>query len=200
MSSTSTQNQDLLTVGLAQIAPVWLNRKATLVKIIDYIGRAAEQRCRLVTFGEAMLPGYPFWVELTDGARFNSSIQKDIPAYYLEQAVQIEAGHLDAVCAAAAKHGIAVMLGYIERRQDRGGYSVYCSRVYIGADGVIGSVHRKLMPTYEERLAWSPGDGHGLRVHPLDAFTIHRIWIEFSRSVQKCWRTAVRAFLREATG
>lgn len=187
MSSTSTAHHDLLTVGLAQIAPVWLNREATLVKIIDYIGRAAEQQCRLVTFGEALLPGYPFWLELTDGARFNSPIQKDIHAYYLEQAVQIEAGHLDAVCAAAARHGIAVMLGCIERPQDRGGYSVYCSRVYIGPDGVIGSVHRKLMPTYEERLCWSPGDGHGLRVHALDAFTVgglncYENWMPLSRA------------------
>ena len=28
------------------------------------------------------------------------------------------------------------------------------------------------MPTYEERLTWSPGDGHGLRVHRLGAFTV----------------------------
>lgn len=27
------------------------------------------------------------------------------------------------------------------------------------------------MPTYEERLTWSPGDGHGLRTHKLEAFT-----------------------------
>ena len=36
----------------------------------------------------------------------------------------------------------------------------------------IQSVHRKLMPTYEERLTWSPGDGNGLRVHKLGAFTV----------------------------
>lgn len=187
MPSTATPAQDLLTVGLAQIAPVWLNRDATLVKIVDYIGRAAAQQCRLVVFGEALLPGYPFWLELTDGARFNSSIQKDIHAHYLAQAVQIEAGHLDAVCAAAAEHGIAVMLGIIERPLDRGGYSVYCSRVYIGPDGVIGSVHRKLMPTYEERLTWSPGDGHGLVVHGLDGFTVgglncYENWMPLSRA------------------
>src|SRR5580700_11845486 len=62
MSSTSTQNQDLLTVGLAQITPIWLNREATLVKIIDYIERAATRNCDFVTFGEALLPGYPFWL------------------------------------------------------------------------------------------------------------------------------------------
>jgi nitrilase len=187
MSSATRSSEDLITVGLAQIAPIWLNRDATLAKIIDYIGRAAEQQCRFVTFGEALLPGYPFWLELTDGARFNSTIQKDIHAYYLQQAVQIEAGHLDDVCAAAAKHGIAVMLGCIERPLDRGGYSAYCSRVYIGPDGTIGSVHRKLVPTHEERLSWAPGDGHGLRVHPLDSFTVGGLncfenWMPLSRA------------------
>jgi nitrilase len=44
--------------------------------------------------------------------------------------------------------------------------------VYIDASGQIASVHRKLMPTYEERLVWSPGDGHGLRVHELGEFRV----------------------------
>ena len=50
--------------------------------------------------------------------------------------------------------------------------AIYCSLVYISVDGVIKSVHRKLMPTYQERLVWSIGDGHGLQVHPLGAFTV----------------------------
>lgn len=142
---------------------------------------------RLVTFGEALLPGCPFWLELTDGARFKSALQKDIHAHYLAQAVQIEAGDLDGVCAATAEHGIAVMRGIIERPQDRDGYSVYCSRVYIGPDGVIGLVHRKLMPTYEERLTWSRGDGHGLVVHALEAFMVGVLncygnWMPLSRA------------------
>lgn len=187
MTTTTPAKSELLTVGLAQIAPVWLNREATLAKVIDHIALAAQRQCQFVTFGEALVPGYPFWLELTDGARFNSAIQKDLHAHYLQQAVQIEAGHLEGVCAQAAKHGIAVMLGIIERPLDRGGYSVYCSRVYIGPDGVIGSVHRKLMPTYEERLTWSPGDGHGLRVHGLEAFTVGGLncfenWTPLSRA------------------
>jgi nitrilase len=180
-------SDDTITLGLAQIAPVWLKRDATLAKIIDYVERAARQGCRLVVFGEALLPGYPFWVELTNGAVFNSAVQKDIHAYYLEQAVQIEAGHLDSLCAAAARLGIAVMVGCIERPRDRGGYSVYCSCVYIDALGQIQPVHRKLMPTYEEHLTWSPGDGHGLRTHRLDAFTVGGLncwenWMPLSRA------------------
>jgi len=161
-----------LRVGIAQIAPVWLYREPTLAKVVSYVDQAAEEGCRLVVFGEALVPGYPFWIERTDGARFNSPVQKEIHAHYLEQAVHVEAGHLDALCDAAAENHIAVYVGCVERPFDRGGHSVYCSLVYIDPQGVIQSVHRKLMPTYEERLSWAAGDGHGLRVHRLGAFTL----------------------------
>ncbi|MEZ5756902.1 MAG: carbon-nitrogen hydrolase family protein [Emcibacteraceae bacterium] len=163
---------DQLKVGLAQIAPVWFNREATLAKVIKYIEKAASQGIELIAFGEALVPGYPFWIEPTGGARFNAPDQKEIFAEYTNQAVQIEAGHLDEVCAAARDGGIAVYLGIIERAKDRGGHSLYCSMVYINWTGKICSVHRKLQPTYEERLAWSPGDGHGLTVHELGNFTV----------------------------
>ena len=161
---------NLLSVGLAQIAPHWLNRARTVEKVATWVERAADAGCGLVAFGEALVPGYPFWVELTDGARFNSPRQKEIFAEYAEQAVQPEAGHLDAVCAAAARRKIAVYVGCIERAVSRGGHSLYCSLVFIDANGKIASVHRKMMPTYEERLVWSTGDGHGLRTHAVGAF------------------------------
>jgi hypothetical protein len=63
-------------------------------------------------------------------------------------------------------------MGCIERAADRGGHSIYASLIYIDPNGTIRSVHRKLMPTYEERLTWSPGDGHGLRVHSIGPFTL----------------------------
>ena len=178
---------DNLTVGLAQIAPVWLNREKTISKIKDYVASAADEGCQLVAFGEALLPGYPFWIELTEGARFDSPVQKEIHAYYMSQAVQVESGDLDPICKLAARTKLAVILGCIERAADRGGHSLYCSLVYIAPDGRIGSVHRKLMPTYEERLTWAPGDGHGLRVHPLGTFTVGGLncwenWMPLARS------------------
>ena len=161
-----------LKVALAQIAPIWLQRGATTAKIVEWIGAAAAEDCSLVVFGEALLPGYPFWVERTDGARFESKVQKELFAHYAEQAIVIERGDLGTICAAAKEHSIAVYLGTIERAADRGGHSLYCSMVYIDASGEIGSVHRKLMPTYEERLVWASGDGHGLRTHELGPFTV----------------------------
>lgn len=185
--SKLTGSSDQLKIGLAQMAPVWLNRKKTLTKLEDYIHQAGKQDCGLVVFGEALIPGYPFWVERTDGARFNDQIQKEFHAHYQNQAVRIEKGHLDPLCKAARKYKIAVYVGTIERPADRGGHSLYCSLVYINPRGKIGSVHRKLMPTYEERLVWSTGDGHGLQVHPLGPFTVGGLncwenWMPLSRT------------------
>ena len=164
------EDSNLLRVGLAQIAPVWLDRARTLLKVETYVEQAAGQGCHLVVFGEALVPGYPFWLELTDGARFNSALQKSIFAEYSEQAVQLEAGHLDGLRSAAARRHIAIYLGTVERPADRGSQSLYCSLIFIDPDGQIAQPHRTLMPTYEERLVWSPGDGAGLRTHPLRSF------------------------------
>jgi nitrilase len=165
-------DQNLLTLGLAQIAPVWMDRENTLAKVISYVEEAARQGCQLVIFGEAMVPGYPFWVSLTNGAQFNSPLQKAIFAEYANAAVQIEAGHLEGLRAVAAHHRISVYLGCVERPADRGAHSLYCALVYVDPEGAVRSVHRKLMPTYEERLVWAPGDGHGLETHRLGAFCL----------------------------
>ncbi|KZL28199.1 carbon-nitrogen hydrolase family protein [Pseudovibrio sp. Ad37] len=177
---------DKIKVALAQIAPVWLKREATLDKVIDAVELAGKQGCQLVAFGETLVPGYPFWIERTDGARFNDPKQKAMYAKCLDQAVVIEDGHLDALCAAAKKHSISVYLGVMERAANRSGHSLYCTLVYIDQNGGIGSAHRKLQPSYAERLAWAPGDGNGLRVHPLGRFTVGGLncaenWMPLSR-------------------
>ena len=163
---------DTLNIAIAQIAPVWLNKKLTIKKIEAAIKEAAAQKAQLVCFGETLLPGYPFWLQLTDGARFNNNIQKEIFAHYLKEAVSIESGDLKTICALAKKLQIAIYIGCAEKAADRGGHSIYCSLLYIDALGIIQSIHRKLMPTYEERLAWSIGDGNGLQVHALGNFTV----------------------------
>ena len=164
--------ENRLRVALAQISPVWLDKAATLKKIEATLREAANEKAELVVFGEALLPGYPFWLALTDGAAWDTKVNKELHAHYARNSVQIELGELASVCLLAKEHKIAVYLGIIERAQNRGGHSLYCSLVYIDAAGEIKSVHRKLQPTYDERLTWAPGDGNGLQVHPLKQFTV----------------------------
>lgn len=164
--------ENKLKVALAQIAPVWLDKKSTLAKIEATIMEAANKKSELVVFGEALLPGYPFWLALTGGAEWNTAANKELHAHYVRNSIQIEAGDLDSVCQLAKEKNIAIYLGIMERPQDRGGHSIYASLVYINQLGEIKSVHRKLQPTYDERLTWAPGDGNGLQVHPLKQFTV----------------------------
>lgn len=167
----SPSSADALTVALAQIAPVWLDREATLEKVMSAVSKAADEGASLVAFGEGLLPGYPFWVERTDGARFESDVQKAWYAHYLDQGVDIERGDLQPLQDLARTRNIAVYLGMMERAPDRGSHTLYCTLAYINQQGEVCSAHRKLQPTYEERLVWGPGDGNGLRVHPLGPFT-----------------------------
>ena len=176
-----------LKIAIAQIAPVWLNKSATIEKIESYMRQAGTAGAELVVFGEALLPGYPFWLSLTHGAEFNSQMQKELYAHYLRNAITIEDGELDGMCKLSEQCGMAAYSGVIERAQNRGGHSVYCSLVFINEKGEIKSVHRKLQPTYEERLVWAAGDGHGLRVHSLKEFTVGGLncwenWMPLSRT------------------
>ena len=174
-------------LALAQLAPVWLDRTATLAKIQQYISDAATAGAQLICFGETLLPGYPFWLSTAEGAAFDNRRQKELHAHYLREAVCIERGDLDSLRRQAKQYKIAIYLGVAERPTDRGGHSIYCSLIYIDAAGIILSVHRKLQPTYEERLVWAPGDGHGLRTHRLREFTIGGLncwenWMPLSRA------------------
>ncbi|WP_203255922.1 carbon-nitrogen hydrolase family protein [Hyunsoonleella ulvae] len=164
--------QNLLKVALAQISPVWLNKAETLKKVEQSIIDAAKEDCELIVFGEGLVPGYPFWLALTGGAEWNKAVNKALHAHYVRNAITIEDDDLETICKLAKANKIAAYLGIIERPLDRGGHSIYASLVYINEKGEIKSVHRKLQPTYDERLTWAPGDGNGLQVHPLKNFTV----------------------------
>ena len=174
-------------VGVAQIAPRFLDRDATLEKVVARVEEAGRTGSSLVVFPEALVPGYPVWLDRSGGARFDDPAQKELHSLYLDQAVDLDAGHLDAVRSAAARHGLFVVLGIIERPRDRGGHSLYCSCVSIDTSGSVVSVHRKLMPTYEERLCWSPGDGAGLVTHEVGPFRVGALncwenWLPLARA------------------
>jgi nitrilase len=161
-----------LKIALAQFAPVWMNAEKTLIKALSYAEDAANQGCEFVVLGgEACVGGYPYWLELTGGARFNSRIQKEFFAEYSNQAIVIERGDLRAACDLARERKIAIYIGIVEKPATRG-ESLYAALVFIDRNGEIRSVQRKLVPTYEERLVWGNGDGAGLRVHSSNAFTV----------------------------
>jgi nitrilase len=150
-------------VAAAQTAPVWCDKAATAERVADWIGRAAAEGAELVAFGETFLPGYPFWVSRTDGARFDAPDQKQAYAFYLEAAIELGGPELARVAEAARDHGVFVYVGTAERMPSGG--TVYATLVAIDPERGIVGAHRKVMPTYEERMVWGQGDGNGLRAY-----------------------------------
>ena len=165
-------NREILRVGIAQLPPVWLDKAATLELILNTMEKAAAEGAELLVFGEAFWPGYPFWLAYLDGAAWELPENKELHAHYLRNAVVPQEGDLDTVVQRSSELGVSVYLGMVERAKDRGGHSLYCSLAYISSEEGVLSIHRKLQPTYDERLAWAPGDGNGLQVHPLKSFSL----------------------------
>jgi nitrilase len=150
-------------VASVQHAPVFLNREATIAKVVDLLHEAATEGAQLVAFPETFVAGYPAWADFSNAAAFNDPDQKKAYAQYLDSAVDVEGGHLDDVVAACAQLGVLTYLGVAEVSASGG--SIYCTLVAIHPEqGVVGT-HRKLKPTYGERMMWADGDGAGLRAH-----------------------------------
>jgi len=159
-------------VAAAQARPHWLDPEATTRKAVAWIEDAAAQGVQLIAFPETFLSGYPFWLELTGGATFNDERQKRAYNAYLEAAVELEGPQINVLCEAARDLGVFVYMGITERGSAAARGTVFCTLVGIDPTAGVVSAHRKLMPTYEERLVWGLGDGHGLRVHTLQGVRI----------------------------
>ncbi len=150
-------------VAAVQHAPVLLDRDATVAKVVELIGEASANGAQLIAFPETFVAGYPSWADFTDASTFDDPVQKQAYAQYLDSAVVVARGDLDSVVAASAETGCFIYLGVAERSTSGG--SIYCTLVAIHPrDGIVGT-HRKLKPTYGERMMWADGDGAGLRAH-----------------------------------
>lgn len=152
-------------VAAAQARSHWLDPAASTRKVVEWMERAAAEDVELVALPEAFLSGYPFWLELTGGARFDDPDQKRAYAAYLDASVDLAGAELATVTEAAGDLGVFVYLGVTERATHASNGTIYCTLVAVDPAQGIVSAHRKLIPTYEERLVWGQGDGHGLRVH-----------------------------------
>ena len=150
-------------IAAAQTAPAWGNPESTAEIAASWIHKAAEEGVGLLAFGETFLSGYPFWVGRTDGAIWDDPDQKDAYAAYLDAAVTLDGPELSIIAEAVADTGVFTYLGVSERSSSRG--TIYASLVAIDPQAGIVNAHRKLMPTFDERMVWGTGDGHGLRTH-----------------------------------
>src|SRR6478609_3602774 len=150
-------------VAVVQHPPVALNRQKTLARGVELLDEAAAGGARLVSFPETWVPGYPEWIwQLRPGEDYGLS--GDIFKRLLESSVDLKAGQLKPIQAAAKRLKVTVSIGIHERDGEFSRATLYNSLVLIGPDGEILNRHRKLVPTNPERMVWGEGDGSGLQV------------------------------------
>jgi nitrilase len=111
------------------------------------------------------LPGYPAWLDCCrDVALWDHEPVKKVFARLRENSLVVPSETTDAIGRAARDHGVVVNIGVHERVTEGSGRgTLYNTMLTFGADGALVNKHRKIMPTYSERMIWGQGDGSSLR-------------------------------------
>jgi len=145
-------------VAAAHVAPVFLDLQATVQKACSLIGEAARNGARLIAFPETYIPAFPVWSALRAPIH-NHDLFKRLAA----ASIRVPGPEVAAICAAARDGGIFVSMG-INEGTDASVGCIWNANLFIGEDGSVLNHHRKLVPTFYEKLTWANGDGSGLRV------------------------------------
>lgn len=145
-------------IAACHASPVFLSAKETTAKAISLIEEAASNKANLVVFPESYIPAFPIWSALRPPSENHDLFKKMV-----KESVYIDGDEIKSIRAVAERLGVIVSLGFSEKaRYSRA--TLWNSNVIIGTDGDIMVHHRKLMPTFYEKLTWALGDGYGLRV------------------------------------
>ncbi len=145
-------------VAAAHAAPVFMDAAATIDKACSLIREAARNGAEFVAFPETYVPAFPVWCAL-QAPIHNHDLFRQLAA----SAIRAPGPELAAVADAARETGVFVSIGFNEGSDSSVG-CVWNSNALIGDDGRVLSHHRKLVPTFYEKLIWAPGDGAGLQV------------------------------------
>jgi nitrilase len=148
-----------LRVAAVQAAPALLDREATLDKLESWARRGAQQGAQLLAFPETWIPGYPAWLDDSpEAALWGHPGAKQVFQRLVENSVEVPGPSTARITALARELGVTMIVGVHERA----GRTLYNTLLIIGPDGTLAGRHRKLMPTYHERMIWGLGDGGGL--------------------------------------
>lgn len=145
-------------VAAAHVAPVFLDREKTVAKACSLIEEAARHGAALIAFPETYIPAFPLWSAVAAPIHNHEWFTR-----LAASSLRCPGPELERISAAARRHGVVVSLGFNEGTADSVG-CLWNSNVLIGEDGTILNHHRKLVPTFWEKLTWANGDGAGLRV------------------------------------
>ena len=157
--------RERIKVCIAQVSPVYLNRDATVLRAVATIHEAGANGADLVVFPETWLSGYPYWTEGWDSSLREWAAGR---IRFFDEALLVPSAATEAIGRAAREARVHVVMGCNEVDPRPGNGTIYNSLVFFDRTGTIMGRHRKLMPTFIERLFWGSGDGNDLEVYDTD--------------------------------
>jgi predicted amidohydrolase len=131
----------------------------------ELTGEAARTGATLVVFPETWIPGYPAWLDVCrDAGLWDHAPIKRVFARMAENSIVVGGESGKALGEIARAHGVTLVVGVTERVDAGVGRgTLYNALLTFGPDGALLNHHRKLMPTYTERMVWGLGDAQGLQ-------------------------------------
>jgi nitrilase len=151
-------------VAIVQAEPGGAPAEA-LPRLRAHVAAAAAAGARIVVFPESWIPGYPAWLDVSrDAALWDHAPVKAVYCRFAEAALVVPGPDADAIGAVARAHECTLVVGAVERvAAGPGRGTLYNTLLTWGPDGRLLNHHRKLVPTYTERLVWGAGDAAGVR-------------------------------------
>lgn len=157
--------KESIKIGIIQSGAEYLDIQKSMDKAAALIEEAAEKGVELVVFGETWLSGYPAWLDhCPNAALWNDEPTKEVFARMYRNSVTVPGDETKVLCKLARTHHMVICIGVNEIvKTGIGNGTIYNSLLFIDANGSIVNHHRKLMPTFTEKLLYGIGDGHGLK-------------------------------------
>ena len=151
-------------LAIVQESPAYLNLPHSLQKAEILIKEAASKDAELIVFGETWLCGYPAWLDhCPDVALWNHEPTKEVFARMFQNAVTVPGEATQLLSELASTHKTVIGIGINEVVQSGpGNGTIYNSFLLFNSDGKLVIHHRKLMPTYTEKMLYGLGDASGL--------------------------------------
>ncbi len=141
-----------------QTSPVFLDVDKTIDKAVSIIKEAASNGAELVAFPEVFVAGYPYWNWIMTPVQGSVWYEK-----LYRSSVAVPSPEIDRICKAAKENDIHIVIGINERGESYG--EIYNTNLIIDNKGNLIGKHRKLVPTWAEKLTWTSGDGSSLKVY-----------------------------------
>jgi nitrilase len=126
---------------------------------------AARDGATLVAFPETWLPGYPAWLDYCrDAGLWDHAPVKQVFTRLVGNSLEVGGPDHQRLAQIARDLKITMVVGVSERvAVGPGRGTLFNTLLTFGPDGSLLGHHRKLNPTYTERLVWGHGDADGLR-------------------------------------